>query len=331
MGSNIKEMVDPVKKDMQIVNFFDKKIAIDAFNTIYQFLSIIKGSDGKPLKNFKGEITSHLSGLLYRNIMFLEENIKLIYCFDGIEKSKKLRWETRKSKPSVKITKYIIESTKELLDCMGIPYVQGTAEGEAQCCLLNKLDQCFSVASQDYDCLAFGGKRLIRNFAINAKRKTKDTYITLPIEFINSQKFFDFHNLTREQLVDIIILSGNDFYPGIHGLGCNTALKIIKEYGTIEDYIDNELDKIIVIIKKNGDSYSNPSDFLKDIIEIRKIFLNPNVNKNYQIKYRKPNLNKLKSFLLEEHDFSSIRVENVIKRLEKRFSNKKQTNLDKFW
>ena len=330
MGSDIKEMIDPIKREMEIGHFLNKKIAIDAFNTIYQFLSIIKGSDGKPLKNFKGEITSHLSGLLYRNTMFLENNIKPIYCFDGIEKSKKLRWETRKNNSSVRITKYIIESTKELLNHMGIPYVQGTAEGEAQCCLLNIRNQCFSVASQDYDCLAFGGKRLIRNFAINAKRKKGDTYITLPIDFISSQKFFDFHDITREQLVDIIILSGNDFYPGISGFGCNTSLKIIKEYGTIVNYIEDVYDKVIVIIKKNGISYSESSAFLKDIIEIRKIFLNPNVNENYKIRYRKPDFNELKSFLTR-NNFSSIRVENVIKRLEKTCVNKKQINLEKFW
>jgi len=36
--------------------------AIDAFNTLYQFLSIIRQKDGTPLMDRQGRVTSHLSG-----------------------------------------------------------------------------------------------------------------------------------------------------------------------------------------------------------------------------------------------------------------------------
>ena len=175
MGSNIKELVNEIKKNLIIENFMGKKIAIDAFNTIYQFLAIIKGSDGKPLKNLNGKITSHLSGLLYRNLMFIEKNIKPIYCFDGIEKSKKLRWNNVKNNDynKIRINKDIIFTSKKLLTYMGIPCVQGTAEGEAQCCLLNKTDQAFAVASQDYDCVAFGAKKNVKKFCHKSKKEKR--------------------------------------------------------------------------------------------------------------------------------------------------------------
>ena len=61
-----------------------KKIAIDAFNTIFQFLSIIRDRQtGQPLMDSKGRVTSHLSGLLYRTANFLQAGIKPIYVFDG--------------------------------------------------------------------------------------------------------------------------------------------------------------------------------------------------------------------------------------------------------
>src|SRR5271169_5664137 len=61
-----------------------KTIAIDAYNVIYQFLSIIRQPDGTPLMDSHGNITSHLSGLFYRTMDLLDYGIKPIYVFDGI-------------------------------------------------------------------------------------------------------------------------------------------------------------------------------------------------------------------------------------------------------
>lgn len=327
MGSDIGGLVKPVIKEMVIENFMGKKIAIDAFNTIYQFLSIIKGSDGKPLMNYSGKITSHLSGLLYRNTMFLEKGIKIIYVFDGTNKSEKLRWtKNNPNKDNIRIDKEIIESSKKLLSYLGIPVIEGTAEGEAQCCLLNNTDQCFAVASQDYDCLAFGGKRLIRNFAINAKRKKGDTYMELPVEYINAIKFFQENQITRNMLIDIVFLIGNDFFPGIKGIGEKTALKLIKEKDSAINLSFN-----LVFEKKDGTKYKNIACYYDDLNRIRTIFLSPNVSTNYNIDFKKPKLDKLKELLIEEHNFNSVRVDNVIKRLDKACFNKIQTNLNKFW
>jgi flap endonuclease-1 len=60
------------------------KIALDAFNTIYYFLTVIRHrTSGEPLKDHEGHITSHLSGLLYRTVTFLEVGIKPVYVFNG--------------------------------------------------------------------------------------------------------------------------------------------------------------------------------------------------------------------------------------------------------
>jgi flap endonuclease-1 len=74
MGLDLKPLVTPMP---------GKVVAIDAYNTIYQFLSIIRGPTGELLTNSKGEVTSHLSGLFYRNANLLMDNIKPIYVFDG--------------------------------------------------------------------------------------------------------------------------------------------------------------------------------------------------------------------------------------------------------
>ena len=42
------------------------------------------------------------------------------------------------------------------------------------------------------------------------------------------------HKITHEQLVDMGIMIGTDFHPGIKGIGPKTGLKLIREHGTIE-------------------------------------------------------------------------------------------------
>lgn len=81
MGLNIKEIIQ--RKEIEISDLKGKTICVDAFNSLYQFLSTVRQADGTPLMDDNKNITSHLSGILYRNVALLEAGIKLIYVFDG--------------------------------------------------------------------------------------------------------------------------------------------------------------------------------------------------------------------------------------------------------
>ena len=81
MGLNIREIIP--RKEMNISDLKGKIVCVDAFNTLYQFLSTIRQVDGTPLMDNKKRITSHLSGIFYRNVALLSEGIKLVYVFDG--------------------------------------------------------------------------------------------------------------------------------------------------------------------------------------------------------------------------------------------------------
>src|SRR5919198_1069690 len=81
MGIDLKPIIEPSR--IAILELANKVVAVDAYNTIYQFLATIRGPTGELLTNAKGDVTSHLSGLFYRNINLLVDNIKLIYIFDG--------------------------------------------------------------------------------------------------------------------------------------------------------------------------------------------------------------------------------------------------------
>ena len=348
MGTKINELTKDVKKAITFENLFNKKIAIDAFNTMYQFLAIIRQRDGTPLKDYDGNVTSHLSGLFYRTINFLESEIKPIYVFDGVPSQLKMETiqerrdckkeakkkmikaqeaedfeEARKyAQQTSKLTSEMIEEGKKLIDYLGVPVVQARSEGEAQSAYMVEQGDAWGIASQDYDTLLFGGKRLIRNFAVKRSKKVKDTTVTLDIEYINLSKFLDSLKISQEQLIDMGILIGTDFYPGIKGIGQHKAYDLIKEYETL----DNILKQKVSIGKKE-------IEIEPEIIEqVRNIFLNPNVEKEYQKpKWKNVKYEKVEELLIEEHNFSTQRVKNALGRLKKLKRNSKQTSLDTFF
>ncbi|CDI05449.1 flap endonuclease-1 [Candidatus Nitrosotenuis uzonensis] len=328
MGLDLKGLLSSREKT-KLESFSSKVIAVDAYNTIYQFLSIIRGPDGTLLSDSKGRATSHLSGLFYRNVNFLSLGIKPVYVFDGrppslksaeIERRKQIKKEaTIKYEKAVAernfedMRKYaqqttvmqdgMVDDAKYLLELFGIPYIQAPSEGEATAAHLTKTDLAYAAASQDYDSILFGAKRLVRNFTNSGKRKlpNRNTYIEVEPEIIDTQKVLTELDVTKEQLVDIGILIGTDFNPdGFERVGPKTALKYIKEHGRLEDIpqIQDQLEKI-------------------DYNQIRRIFLEPKVAEISEIKFNTPNYSEITNYLAGERDFSKDRIESSLSRLQK--------------
>ena len=195
MGVNLSNFVHPTP--IQLKDIRGKKAAIDAPNILYQFLSIIRQRDGTPLKDSQGRITSHLAGLLYRTSHLVEHNIKPVYVYDGkphplkkkiLEKRREVKekaaadWEEalkigdieearKKAQQTSRLTSELIEESKQLLDTLGIPYVDSLSEGEAQASQMTQDGTVDITASQDFDSLLFESPFLIRNLAITGKRK----------------------------------------------------------------------------------------------------------------------------------------------------------------
>jgi len=347
MGIKINELVNEVKRTITFENLFNKRVAIDAFNTIYQFLAIIRQRDGTLLMDDEGNVTSHLSGLFYRTINFLEHNIRPIFVFDGIPSELKLDTieERRKIKEEYKekmikakeaedfreakmyaqltskLDKNMIEESKKLVNYFGIPIIDASSEGEAQSAYLVQLGDAWACASQDYDTLLFGGERLIRNFAVSRTVKVRDTSKTLDIEYISLEKFLENLKITREQLVEMGILIGTDFFPGVKGIGQHTALDLIKEYGSLEN-----------ILKSNIKVRGKEINIDVEVIDrIKQIFLNPDIKKEYpKLVWKKIDYEKIQELLIEKHNFSTQRVSNALERLKKQELSKRQVTLDSF-
>jgi flap endonuclease-1 len=115
LGLDLKQLV--VREKTNLESFASKVIAIDAYNAIYQFLAIIRVPDGNNLSDSSGRVTSHLSGLFYRNIKFLSIGIKPVYVFDG-------------KPPTLKSAE--IERRKKIKKDATIKYEKALSEGNLQ-------------------------------------------------------------------------------------------------------------------------------------------------------------------------------------------------------
>jgi flap endonuclease-1 len=327
LGVNLRDLVP--KTTIKLEDLSGKSIAIDAYNALYQFLAIIRQPDGTPLKDSRGIVTSHLSGLLYRTSNLVEMGIKPIYVFDGIPPTLKeveikrrmkakeealVRYEHALKEGKIeearmyaqatsRLKDYMADDSKKLLDLMGIPWIQAPSEGEAQAAHLTKRGDADYCASQDYDSLLFGAPRLIRNVTISGRRKLpgKNVFIEVVPEIIELENVLRECGITHDQLVDVGILIGTDFNPdGVKGLGPKTALKLIKEYGNLENALPH---------LKNAEFPAEPQ-------RIREIFLHPNVTDNYQIVWREPGMEGVIDFICRQRDFSEDRVRKAIEKMQ---------------
>jgi flap endonuclease-1 len=85
------------REKIQLEDISGWALAVDAYNALYQFLAIIRGMDGGHLKDSRGRVTSHISGLFYRNVNLLELGMKLVYVFDGVPPDLKVEEIRRRS------------------------------------------------------------------------------------------------------------------------------------------------------------------------------------------------------------------------------------------
>ena len=324
MGVNFKDLIP--KTQIKLEDLSGKIIAIDAYNAIYQFLSIIRQPDGTPLKDSSGKVTSHLSGLFYRTSNLLEMGIKPVYVFDGespalkaseIERRRQVKvvavahyekaaasGDTEKmrmyAQASTSMKDYMLGDSQKLLGLMGLPWVQAPSEGEAQAAHMNNTGKADYCASQDYDSLLFGACKLLRNVTISGRRRRGKVTIEVVPEVVELPKTLHECGLTREQLIDVGILIGTDFNPdGVKGIGPKTALKLIKQYGTL----------------KNVVPHIENVTFADKIEEIQQIFMHPKVTDNYKLEWREPDEVGLIDFMSREKEFGAERIQKSIDRM----------------
>ncbi|EAX81227.1 XPG I-region family protein, partial [Trichomonas vaginalis G3] len=309
--------------------------AIDASLSIYQFLVSVRHT-GQQLVDSEGNTTSHLQGVLSRTVRLIESGVKPVYVFDGkppemkgaelakrLERREEAQKELEKaiesgdqeaidkfSRRTVHLDKTQVEECKQLLECLGVPYVDAPCEAEAECAALNKAGLVDAMATEDMDSLAFATPQLIRHLSYGAKG---DDLLQIDYKIMMEKS-----GLTREEFVDFCILMGCDYCDTIKGIGKKHAYELIKKYHNIETIIKN-LDK----------KYELPEDF--DYVRARELFFNHEVTTDVNLTWKKPDVEKVKEFLCGSRMFAESRVEAACAKIVKARGKGTQMRMDNFF
>ena len=321
MGIQLGPLLETRK--IKVEELSGQRVAIDGYNVLYQFLTSIRQADGSLLTDSEGRVTSHLSGILFRFSKLVENGIKLCIVFDGkppalkknlLEERRQrkikaqIEWEAAieagdtetartKAQQTTRLDSNMVLEVKKLLDLLGIPWVDAPSEGEAQVASLLNQGMVDYGASQDFDTVLFGASKFIRNLTLSGRRKLpkQQKWVEVSPEIIDLEMSFQKLELNREQLIDVAILMGTDFNPGIDGVGPKRGLKLIQEFGKAEGALE-----------KLGKEIDN-------LDEIRSLFLeHPSVD--FTPEWKTPNVESTLSYLCDDFSFNKERVKKALEK-----------------
>jgi len=341
MGISLSKIVSQTEINFTELN--GKILAVDTMNMLYQFLTTLRMSDGSVLADEKGNVTAHLVGILSRVTGLMEKGIRLVFVFDGkppelkqkererrnkiktdaiekyeIAKERGNLKEMRKySQMSTKIDQKIIDDAKKLLNLLGLPIVQATGEGEAQCSYMVKKGDADYVVSQDFDAFLFGAPKVVRNLTLSQNKK-KGSFSSQEIKVVELKNVLKSLDINQEQLIILGILIGTDFNRGgIKGIGPMKGLKLVKEFK--DKYED-------LFTYLEWDTFY---DFSWK--QVYNIFFEQNYNDNYELIWKNVDSVNLINFLVEERNFSKERVDSILERILKINIVNKQKRLGDFF
>ena len=337
MGIQLGPLLETRKISLEELS--GQRVAIDGYNVLYQFLTSIRQTDGNLLSDSEGRVTSHLSGILFRFSNLVENGVRLCIVFDGkppllkrdvLEERRQrkikaqIEWEAAleagdmetartKAQQTTRLDSNMIEESKNLLDLLGIPWIQAPSEGEAQVAHLLSTGKVDYGASQDFDTVLFGASKLVRNLTLSGRRKLpkQQKWVEVSPEIIEVEKSFEVLGLTREQLVDVAILMGTDFNNGIDGIGPKKGLKLLQECSNAEKALE-----------KIGEKIDN-------LDEIRSLFLDHPVE-DFDPEWQSPDGSSVISFLCNNYSFNKSRVEKTLEKYVHARNHSRQLTLGDF-
>ena len=318
MGCNLRDLVSP--EAIELSDLSGKRVAVDVFLNSYQFITSMTGPDGKPL-SYNEKPVAHLMGFLDRSTMMISEGIDPVFVFDGKphdlkmetlgeRKARKIeavsKWEAaieaedmesaKKLGPqTAEYTPEMVQETKQLFDLMGVSWVEAPMEAEGAAAVMCSRGEVAAVASQDWDTLLYGSPVMVRNLTSHGTRRFGRV---LAAERISLADTLETHEITQDQLVDLGIMVGTDFHPGIRGIGPKTGLKLIQKHGTMESVAETK-------------GFELPDN----LEEIRALFLNHPCKEDTVSDPGRAVEEDLRSFLQEERGFGDGRMKRALERL----------------
>jgi flap endonuclease-1 len=133
--------------------------------------------------------------------------------------------------------------------------------------------------------------------------------------------------LTAAQFVDLCILLGCDYVDPIPKVGPSTALKLIRDHGTLEKVVE------WMRSSESKGRYTIPEDW--PFADARDLFFRPDVraadDPQCDFKWESPDVDGLVAFLVGEKGFSEDRVRGSVAKLQKNLKSSQQARLEGFF
>jgi flap endonuclease-1 len=131
------------------------------------------------------------------------------------------------SRRSTTVTSMDYAGLKELFTKLSIPFCVGEGDAEKKCAALCLTGEADVVATEDYDVLACGAPRVLRN-------------VTKGPEEVHLQTVLDCLQFTQEQFIQFCVLCGSDFTTYLPNVGPAASYKAIQTYGTIQQFFEQD-------------------------------------------------------------------------------------------
>ncbi|GME81554.1 unnamed protein product [Ambrosiozyma monospora] len=247
------------------------RVGIDVYMWIFE--SVIREgtreSDGLS-RLTEPQIKLSLKILMSRIRYLIKLNISFVFVFDGVNKIEKRRWEgyqdsltdehdygedyKNMNENMVKLANNahtggirhdceLISKFKQLLRWWNISYAEASGDAEIELARLNSLGVIDAVISNDADGFVYGAKVILRNYSrwledkpANATDYTQNKSLNeLYVTPVRSSVLESKLGLTKERILFLACLCGNDVTSGVSTWGIEKALSLAQKGSSVDD------------------------------------------------------------------------------------------------
>lgn len=251
------EVLSPVARKVQLDELRGKRLAVDLSGWI------VESEQTRAKQVMRNPV---IRNLFFRCNKLLGYGIKLVFVLEGAAPEVKEDTLSQRSqarfgegpKPGGGVLarrrpglQAILIQCQELLDVLGLPYVQSTGEAEGTCAFLDKNKLVDGCITQDGDAFLYGARTVYRKLSI----EDKDPHV-LAYTITDVQRKL---GLDREKLIALAVLAGCDYFAGVRSIGKETVLKLLTKLGDtdclerLRDWTrDPEYNKLQETVDKKG-------------------------------------------------------------------------------
>jgi len=295
-----------IGKKMHLSDLSNKKICIDIYNYIYQFLGnnrlieeleilckILQKYNINALFVFDGKYSCEKKNEQEKRRNNREKANKKFNKLASVKNKTKNQENKLKSlnRDRVKITKWDICDAKRCLDYCGMKHINAIGEAEELCAELLRKNKVYACMSEDTDLFAFGSKRIMKSINFY-----KETFIMYDMD-----ELLDFTNMTMCEFQETCTLSCNDYTKVSKRKNflfyMNYFIRYKEEKHENEDFLPWLINNNLL----NEDEYENYTQ-IKNIYKLN----DKNILKNYKyiiIKNDNYSKRKVNELLIERNNY----------------------------